>query len=55
MLIRSQNLLLGVVIGQVSWSPLSSNVVSLGVGGKLEDGSLSVFSIGDDLFNRHKT
>jgi len=40
--------LLGVLIGKGTWSPLSSKVVSLGVGGELEDSSLSILSVGDN-------
>ena len=41
--------LLGVLIGKSTWGPLSTEVPGLGVGGELEDGSLSVLSGGDDL------
>jgi hypothetical protein len=41
--------LLGVLIGKGTWGPLATEVLGLGVGGELEDGSLSVLSGGDDL------
>jgi hypothetical protein len=41
--------LLGVLIGKSTWGPLATEVLGLGVGGELEDGSLSVLSGGDDL------
>jgi hypothetical protein len=40
---------LGVLIGEGTWGPLAAQVLGLGVGGELEDGSLSVLSVGDDL------
>ena len=44
-----QCVLLGVLIGKGTWGPLATEVLGLGVGGELEDGSLSVLSGGDDL------
>ena len=44
-----KNILLGVLIGEGTWGPLAAQVLGLGVGGELEDGSLSVLSVGDDL------
>ena len=44
-----KSVLLGVLIGEGTWGPLAAQVLGLGVGGKLEDGSLSVLSVGDDL------
>ena len=44
-----KSILLGVLIGEGTWGPLSTQVLGLGVGGELEDGSLSVLSVGDDL------
>ena len=41
--------LLGVLIGKGTWGPLATEVLGLGVGGELEDGSLSILSGGDDL------
>ncbi len=41
--------LLGVLIGKGTWGPLATEVLGLGVGGELQDGSLSVLSGGDDL------
>lgn len=43
------NLLLGVLVSKSTWGPLSSEVVGLSVSGELEDGSLCVFSVGNDL------
>merc|ERR1719498_1075689 len=40
--------LLGVLVGKSTWSPLSTEVVGLGVGGELEDSSLGVLSVGHD-------
>lgn len=44
-----QCVLLGVLIGKGTWGPLATEVLGLGVGGELEDGSLSILSAGDDL------
>lgn len=44
-----KNILLGVLIGEGTWGPLAAQVLGLGVGGELENGSLSVLSVGDDL------
>ncbi len=38
-------LLLGVLVGKGTWGPLSTDVVGLGVGCELEDGSLSELSV----------
>ena len=34
------DLLLGVLVGEGTWDPLSTEVLSTGVGGELEDGTL---------------
>jgi hypothetical protein len=39
---------LGVLIGKGTWGPLSTEVVSSGVGSELEDSSLGVGSAGDN-------
>lgn len=39
---------LGVLIGKGTWGPLSSEVVSLGVGGELKNSSLGILSVGDN-------
>ena len=49
--IGNNDLLLGVLVGKGTWGPLSTEVVGLSVGGELEDGSLCVFSVGNDLSN----
>ncbi len=41
--------LLGVLIGKSTWGPLATEVLGLGVGGELQDSSLSVLSGRDDL------
>lgn len=41
--------LLGVVIGKGTGNPLATEVVSTGVGGELEDGTLSVLAGGHNL------
>jgi hypothetical protein len=41
-------ILLSVLIGQSTWSPFSTEVVGLGIGGVLQDGSLSISSVGDN-------
>ena len=41
--------LLGVVIGESTGNPLATEVVSTGVGGELEHGTLSVLSGGHNL------
>ena len=46
-----KHILLGVLIGKGTWGPLATEVLGLGVGGELEDSSLSVLSAGDDLFS----
>jgi hypothetical protein len=46
--------LLGVLIGKGTWGPLATEVLGLGVGGELEDGSLGVLSVGDDLLPKSK-
>ena len=43
------NLLLGVLVSQCSWNPLSTEVVGTGVSGELEHGSLGILARGDDL------
>jgi hypothetical protein len=43
------HLLLGVLVGKGTGGPLATEVVSLGVGGELEDSSLGVLSVGDYL------
>lgn len=43
------NLLLGVLVSQRSWDPLSTHVVGTGVSGELENGSLGVETRGDNL------
>jgi hypothetical protein len=47
--LAKKNILLGVLIGEGTWGPLAAQVLGLGVGGELENGSLSVLSVGDDL------
>jgi hypothetical protein len=47
--LAKKSVLLGVLIGEGTWGPLAAQVLGLGVGGELEDGSLSVLSVGDDL------
>jgi hypothetical protein len=47
--LAKKSILLGVLIGEGTWGPLATQVLGLGVGGELEDGSLSVLSVGDDL------
>jgi len=42
-------ILLGVLVSEGTGGPLATQVLGLGVGGELEDGSLSVLSVGDDL------
>jgi hypothetical protein len=44
--------LLGVLIGKGTWGPLATEVLGLGVGGELQDSSLSVLSGRDDLKKR---
>merc|ERR1740115_324641 len=39
---------LGVLIGKGTGNPLSTEVVGMGVGGELQDGTLGVWSAGDD-------
>ncbi len=46
--------LLGVLIGKGTWGPLATQVLGLGVGSELEDGSLSVLSVGDDLITKEQ-
>lgn len=41
----TRNLLLGVLIGEGTWGPLSTEVVTLSVGCELKDGSLGVLSV----------
>jgi len=40
---------LGVLIGKGTGNPLSTEVVGMGVGSELQDGTLGVWSAGDDL------
>lgn len=44
--------LFGVLIGEGSWGPFSTEIVGTGVGSELKDGSLSELSIGnnEDIF-----
>jgi hypothetical protein len=44
-----KSVLLGVLVSEGTGGPLATQVLGLGVGGELEDGSLGVFSVGDDL------
>jgi hypothetical protein len=44
-------LLSGVLIGKCTGNPLSTEVVGLGIGGELEDGSLGIGSAGANLSN----
>jgi hypothetical protein len=48
-----KSVLLGVLIGKSTWGPLATQVLGLGVGGELEDGSLGVLSVGDDLIDKN--
>jgi len=47
--LAKKSILLGVLICEGTWGPFATQVLGLGVGGELEDGSLSVLSVGDDL------
>ena len=51
---RSSYLLLRVLVGQCSWHPLAAKVVGVGVGGKLQHGSLGILSRRDDLYTPHE-
>ena len=42
---RKRYLLLGVLVGKSTWGPLATEVVRLGVGCELEDGSLGILSV----------
>jgi hypothetical protein len=44
-----KKVLLGVLVSEGSWGPFASQVVGLGIGGELKDGSLGVLSVGNDL------
>ena len=48
------NLLLGVLVSQCSWNPLSTEVVGTGVSGELEHGSLGIWAAGYNLKRRDK-
>ena len=47
--IGKRKVLLGVLVSKCTWGPLSAQVVGLGVCGELENGSLSVLSVGNNL------
>lgn len=49
-----KNILLGVLVSKGTGGPLATQVLGLGVGGELEDGSLGVLSVGDDLLPKSK-
>ena len=48
-LLNRKTLLLRDLVGQGTGNPLAAHVVGAGVGGELQDGSLSVLSARDDL------
>lgn len=48
------SLLLGVLVGKGTRSPLSAHVVAFSVGCELKNGSLCVFSVGYDLFKQRQ-
>jgi len=50
--LEKKSVLLGVLVSEGTWGPLAAQVLGLSVCSELEDGSLGVLSVGDDLWRK---